>query len=88
MKYILMLLMSSSIFCIPSEYESSAKIKSMRYAMFLKGIELLEQEESLADRRSFTVPIIIITAEDHEDFEWHLLKKEDFEPSIRASTPE
>jgi hypothetical protein len=85
MKYILPLLLTSYLIGGPSEYSDSAKEKAHRYAQFLEGMKLIEHQETLAERRHIVIaPIIIVTTEDHEDFEWTLLERGDFAELVKV----
>lgn len=100
MKYF-MILLSVSSFILASDYQQSAREKDRQYAVFIKVMKMLETEnesESPAIKeRNFLVSniyvkpeavFIRVSEEDNDENEWHLLKREDFDTTIKVSTPE
>lgn len=100
MKCFVILLITSS-FTMAGDYEQSAREKELRYATFIRIMNMLEQDAEnispIAARRNFLVSniyiktsaeLIRISEEENDENEWQLLQREDFETPIRASTPE
>ena len=89
MKYLILLLMSSSIFCMEPEHTSKAREKAHRYAQFLQAMKVMEAAERVIviKPRNMEIPPLIMEDEEEQN-EFIVLSKEDFDTTTKANTLE